>query len=279
MKKKNSEFENNKFREFAKIIRLSVIKTAYETLGKNAHIGGALSMCDILAVLFKGVINLNLENFKKLDRDKFILSKGHSTLSYYAILKELGFITKQELANYEGEGSFLFGHPVRNLEKGIEYSTGSLGQGISLGVGVALADRLKKKNNKIYVIVGDGECNEGSVWEAAMSASKYKLENLTIIVDKNNLQQTGTTKEIMPNDNLSSKWKEFGWDVKIVDGHNYNEIFNSLSSNSKEGMPKAIIANTIKGKGVTIFENNNRWHHNIVTKNDYEVAIKEINKQ
>ena len=277
--KQKLQFENNKFKEFAKIIRFSVIKTAYETLGQNTHIGGALSMCDILAVLFKGVINLNLENFKTFDRDKFILSKGHSTLSYYAVLKELGFITKEELANYEGKDSFLFGHPVRNLEKGIEFSTGSLGQGISLGVGVALAARLQKKNNKTFIIVGDGECNEGSVWEAAMSASKYKLENLTIIVDKNNLQQTGTTEEVMPNDNLSNKWKEFGWDVRIVDGHNYQEIFNSLTSSNKENMPKAIIANTIKGKGVSIFENNNKWHHNIITKNDFEIAVREIKEQ
>ena len=232
-------------------------------------------MCDILAVLFKGVINLNLENFKKLDRDKFILSKGHSTLSYYAVLKELGFITKQELANYEGEGSFLFGHPVRNLEKGIEYSTGSLGQGISLGVGVALADRLKKNNNKIYVIVGDGECNEGSVWEAAMTISHHKLKNISIILDVNGFQQTGRTKEILNLINLKKKWKRFGWETLSINGHDFKQIKKAI--NKKTELPKVIIAKTKKGAGVKEFENNNTWHHNILTKSKYQQIIKKIN--
>ena len=276
MKTKRIKFNKDKIDNFAKTIRSSVIKTAYNTGGKNAHIGGALSMCDILVVLFTGIINLNIYNFKKPDRDKFILSKGHSTLSYYAVLKELGFITNNELSNYEKKDSFLFGHPVRNLEKGIEFSTGSLGMGISLGVGSALASKVLHKKNKIFVIVGDGECNEGSVWEAAMCATKYKLNNLTIIVDKNNFQQTGSTEEIMPNEGLSNRWREFGWNTKEVNGHDYLEIYNALTHLNIDNKPIAIIANTVKGKGVSVFENNNKWHHNIVTKYDYELAIKEL---
>ena len=272
-------YNAKKIIKFANSIRLDVIKTAYETDGKNAHIGGALSMCDILAVLFGSVINLNSRNFKENFRDKFILSKGHSTLSYYAVLKKIGLITKEELSNYEGKNTFLFGHPVRNLDKGIEFSTGSLGMGISLGVGNALASKLLKKNNKIFVIVGDGECNEGSVWEAAMSASKYKLNNLIVIVDKNNFQQTGSTNEIMPNDNLFKKWKEFGWNTSSIDGHKIEEIFNALTKIQDLDRPVAIIANTVKGKGVSIFENNNLWHHNRLTKNDYKLALKEIKKK
>lgn len=273
------KLDKERVRKLAKAISFDVIKTAYETGGKNAHIGGALSICDILAVLFNGIINLNKKNFTETDRDKFILSKGHSTLSYYAILKEMGFITKEELSNYENKNTFLFGHPVRNLDKGIEFSTGSLGMGISLGVGAALASKVLLKNNKIYVIVGDGECNEGSVWEAAMSASKYKLDNLIVIVDKNNFQQTGPTEEVMPNNNLACKWKEFGWDIREINGHDYEEIFNALVYDKGHKKPQAIIANTIKGKGVSIFENNNKWHHNIVTKNDFEFALEEIEKK
>ena len=148
--------------------------------------------------------------------------------------------------------------------------------GISLGVGSALASRVLHKKNKIFVIVGDGECNEGSVWEAAMCAAKYKLNNLTIIVDKNNLQQTGSTEEIMPNKGLSKRWKEFGWNTKEVNGHDYLEVYNALTDLNTDNKPVAIIANTVKGKGVSIFENNNKWHHNIVTKYDYELAIKEL---
>ncbi len=269
-------FNTEKIMAYAKKIRLKIIKTAFETGGKNAHIGGALSMCDILSVLFNGVINLKVENFNDPERDKFILSKGHSTLAYYAVLNEMGFITDDELSNYENKDSFLFGHPVRNLKKGIEFSTGSLGMGISLGVGAALASKVLLKKNKIFVILGDGECNEGSVWEAAFSAAKYKLDNIIAIIDKNNFQQTGTTDEVMPNHNLANKWKEFGWDTEDIDGHDYEKISYSLIEKKNSSKPKAIIANTIKGKGVSIFENNNKWHHNVVTKSDYEIAIKEI---
>ena len=262
--------------EFAKILRINVLNTAFATKGKNAHLGGALSMCEILAVLFKEVMNISVSNFSSQNRDKFILSKGHSVLSYYAALKELGFISKEELLNYEGKNTFLFGHPVRQLDKGIEFSTGSLGMGLSIGIGIALAKIHLDLKNKVYVILGDGECNEGSVWEGAMAASKFKLKNLQVIVDKNNFQQTGSTNEIMPNDNLSSKFKEFGWNVIEVDGHNVKDLIFALTKEKNNHKPNAIIANTIKGKGIKLFENDNKWHHNLLTKNNYEEALKEV---
>ena len=262
--------------DFAKILRINVLNTAFATKGKNAHLGGALSMCEILAVLFKEVMNISVSNFSSQNRDKFILSKGHSVLSYYAALKELGFISKEELLNYEGKNTFLFGHPVRQLDKGIEFSTGSLGMGLSIGIGIALAKIHLNLNNKVYVILGDGECNEGSVWEGAMAASKFNLKNLQVIVDKNNFQQTGSTNEIMPNDNLSSKFKEFGWNVIEVDGHNVKDLIFALTKEKNNHKPNAIIANTIKGKGIKLFENDNKWHHNLLTKNNYEEALKEV---
>ena len=263
-------------REFAKIIRINVLNTAYATQGKNAHLGGALSMCEILAVLFKEVMDLTVSNFSSQNRDKFILSKGHSVLSYYAVLKELGFISKEELLNYEGNNTFLFGHPVRKLDKGIEFSTGSLGMGLSIGIGIALAKIKLNLKNKVYVILGDGECNEGSVWEGAMAASKFNLKNLQVIVDKNNYQQTGSTKEIMPNDNIGSKFKEFGWNVSEVDGHNIKDLIFALTEEKNNYKPNVIIANTINGKGIKFFECDNKWHHNLLTKNDYEKALKEV---
>ena len=270
------KFDTNDIISFSKRLRYSVIKTAFETNGMNAHIGGALSMCEIIAVLFKSIMRINTGNPYDVNRDRFILSKGHSVLSYYAALKEVGFISEDELANYEKKNSFLFGHPVKNPEKGIEFSTGSLGMGLSLGLGVALANQLKNNKSKVFIILGDGECNEGSVWEAIMAVPKFKLNNIFVIVDKNNFQQTGSTNEIMPNNNLDRKWHEFGWDVKSIDGHNIKEIKASLCDNFVEGKPRAVIANTIKGKGVSFFENNNKWHHGLVTKSDYEEAIREI---
>ncbi len=265
-------------KEFAKKLRLNVLNTAYATKGKNAHLGGALSMCEILAVLFSKVMDISVKNFSSQNRDKFILSKGHSVLSYYAALKELGFISEEELLNYEGDNTFLFGHPVRNLNKGIEFSTGSLGMGLSIGIGIALAKNHLKLENRVYVILGDGECNEGSIWEGAMAASKFKLQNLRVIIDKNNYQQTGSTEEIMPNKNLGNKFDQFGWNVNEVDGHNIKDLYAAIIEDKLNEKPTVIVANTIKGKGVEFFENDNKWHHNLLTKVDYENAIKEVLK-
>ena len=172
----------------------------------------------------------------------------------------------------------MLGHPVINRDIGIEFSNGSLGMGLSLGIGVALASKLKKKKFKVFVIIGDGECNEGSVWEAAMAAPNYKLDNLVAIIDNNNFQQTGTNKNIMDLKNLNDKWKSFGWDTIEIDGHNISEIHSSLLKSPDINKPKAIIAKTVKGKGFSFSENNNDWHHSVLSKSFYEKALDELKK-
>ena len=175
----------------------------------SSHFGGALSCVDIVAVLFKNIINFNKDNYKELPRDRFILSKGHACMSLYSVLKEIDIISEEEMLTFEQSSSFLLGHPVKNSEKGIELTTGSLGMGLSISVGIALGFKKKKMNSKIYVIIGDGECNEGAIWEVALSAPKFNLDNLCVILDRNNFQQTGTGKEILDLNSLSEKWKSF----------------------------------------------------------------------
>jgi transketolase len=256
-------------------IKKIILDTAYKAGNKSAHIGGALSLSDIFAVMFASK-SLNFKPNDPLwaDRDRVILSKGHSCLAYYALLNLMGFISEQDLELFECDGADLLGHPVKNTSKGIEFSTGSLGMGISISVGIAISAKLKSKNFKVYSILGDGELNEGSVWEALMCASKFQLKNLIFIIDKNNYQQTGSTKSIMINENLKKKLSSFDLDVIDIDGHNYKEIENALSFiNSK---PKIIIANTIKGKGFSFAENNNSWHHSVITDKIYNEAIKQL---
>ncbi len=273
---KNNKTAIEKISNFANEIKLNIIKTAYRTNGKNAHIGGALSIVDILATLYGHILEIGPNNYKNDNRNRFILSKGHSVLGYYSCLYQVGLISKEELYKYEKNDTFLFGHPVKNREKGIEFSNGSLGMGLSLGIGVALAAKKRNKKFNNFLLVGDGECNEGSVWEAAMAAPKFRLNNLFTIIDKNNFQQTGSSEEIMPSLNLAKKWKEFGWDVKEINGHNIQEILDGLQSNLQPDKPRAIIANTIKGKGLSFTENNNSWHHNVITEKMYLTAIDEL---
>jgi transketolase len=213
------------------------------------------------------------------ERDRFILSKGHGVLGYYTALVEAGFIPVEDLMTFEKSESYLLGHPVINRERGVEFSNGSLGMGLSLGIGVALAGRRRDQKYKVYVLMGDGECNEGSVWEAAMAAPHFKLNNLVAIVDRNNFQQTGPNSTIMSVGDISAKWGSFGWDVIEIDGHDVSEIYDALSSSIHPEKPKAIIANTIKGKGFSFSENNNAWHHAVLTKPQYETAISELNQE
>ena len=184
----------------------------------------------------------------------------------------------EDLLTFEKAESYLVGHPVINRERGIEFSNGSLGMGLSLGIGVALAAKQKKSKHKVYVLMGDGECNEGSVWEAAMAASQFKLDNLVGIVDKNNFQQTGSNSEIMSVGDLAAKWSGFGWHVVDVDGHNVGELYDAFLSENPQETPVSIIANTIKGKGFSFAENNNAWHHSPLSKSQYELAVEELNK-
>jgi transketolase len=222
---------------------------------------------------------LNKDNPRWEERDRFILSKGHACLAYYAALCEVGYISKEELKTFEKNDTNLLGHPVINRNIGIDFSNGSLGMGLSLGIGVAISSKKKKKNFDVYVIVGDGECNEGSVWESAMAAPNFKLDNLYAVIDKNNFQQTGSNEDIMNVANLKDKWSSFGWYTVELDGHNIEELYNFFNKGKKINKPKAIIANTIKGKGFSFSENNNDWHHSILSKSFYEKAINELKKK
>jgi transketolase len=264
-------------KELAKQYRKNILFAAYSAGAKSAHIGGALSIVEILACLYGNILKLDPKNPLDLNRDRLILSKGHACLSLYSALVEKKYFQRQELENFEKSGSFLLGHPVMNREKGIEFSTGSLGMGLSLAIGVAYAGKVNLKEYSTFVIVGDGECNEGSIWEGALLGSHLNLQNLKVIIDKNNFQQTGENKNILNLADITSKWKSFGWNTYEVDGHNIHDLFKVLNLKSDNNKPTAIVANTIKGKGFSFFENNNDWHHNILTKKNYELALQELN--
>jgi transketolase len=275
--KKN--FEKIKIIEdFALNIRKNILEMALAAGASSSHFGGALSITEIVSVLFADQMKIKKDNPKHEIRDRFILSKGHACLAYYAALSEVGYISKEELKTFEKDDSNLLGHPVINRDIGIDFSNGSLGMGLALGIGVALALKKRKKDINVYVVLGDGECNEGSVWEAAMAAPNFKLNNLYAIVDKNNFQQTGSNKDIMDNPNLKEKWSSFGWNTKEVDGHNINELLSFFEEGRTIDKPKALIANTIKGKGFSFSENNNDWHHSVLTKSLYEKGLQELIK-
>ena len=260
---------------FAKQIRKNILHMSLVAGASSSHFGGSLSTVEILATLYNNVLKFDASNPLWEDRDRFILSKGHACLGYYSALCEKGYFNKEDLNSFEQNGSFLLGHPVINKKKGIEFSNGSLGMGLSLGIGVALAAKKNNKSYKTFVLIGDGECNEGSVWEASMSAAHFKLNNLTAILDRNNLQQTGSNEEIMSTKELGDKWRSFNWDVKEIDGHDIAQILAAFNYVSEK--PKLILANTIKGKGFSFSENNNDWHHKIMTKKQYDDALKELN--
>jgi transketolase len=275
------EYQNNMYEQLSALalsIRRRIIDAEHRLKKQATHFGGAFSIVEILSVLYGHVMNFDPHNPMDDNRDRFILSKGHTSVALYAILNVTGCITDKEFEdNFLKNGGFFPEHPVKCLEHGIECSTGSLGIGLSFAVGKALAAKLNKKNYKVFVILGDGECNEGSCWEAMMAAMQYKLDNLIMIIDKNNLQLDGYTKDIM-NVNLFSSVSAMGWKTVEIDGHDLKKIddtFHDLLSLS-DGKPKAIIANTIKGKGISFMENNNAWHHGHLSDEQYEMAMREL---
>jgi transketolase len=263
--------------DLAKKLRKKILDLSFYAGSSSSHFGGALSSADIVASLFGEVMNFNKKNFKSSSRDRFILSKGHGCMVYYAVLNILGIIPDEKLKTFEKDSSDLLGHPVKNSEIGIDFSTGSLGMGLSLGIGLSLAFKRKEMKNRVFVLVGDGECNEGSIWESALCAPNLELNNLTVIIDHNNFQQTGSNDEIMSIKNLESKWSSFNWNTILVDGHDINKLTTALKSNNSN-LPKAIIAKTIKGKGFSFSENNNDWHHKVMTNKTYQEAKEEISK-
>ena len=256
-------------------IRRDLIKMTYNTGTTGAHIGGSLSMAEIMSVLYLAIMKFDADNLKSESRDRFILSKGHGAMAQYAAMKQAGLISDEELQTFKQNNTFLYAHPSMNLEKGIEFSSGSLGQGLSLAVGSALALKIKKNNeSRVFVLLGDGECNEGSVWEAAMSASHYKLDNLTVIIDKNKLQYDGETEDVLGLAPFDAKWKSFGFETVTVDCHNVESLINAFSKEHKN-QPLCIIADTIKGKGVSFMENEAKWHNGSLTKEQFEQALAE----
>jgi len=264
-----------KLEEVAKLMRKDIVSMLTESA--SGHPGGSLSIADIMAVLFFKEMNIDTSRVNDPDRDRFVLSKGHAAPALYSALARKGYFGVEELSTLRQTGSRLQGHPNMNDLPGIDMSTGSLGQGISAAVGMSLAGKLDKKDYRVYAILGDGELEEGQVWEASMSAAHYKLDNLTAFIDNNGLQIDGNIEDVMNPGPIDKKFEAFGWNVLAIDGHNYDEIIDAIERAKEcKGKPTAIICNTIKGKGVSFMENNAGWHGTAPNKEQCEQALKEI---
>lgn len=270
-----NESDVNKLKELSLENRKNVIEMVYNA--SSGHIGGSLSACDILTVLFHQCMNIPATEPKSESRDRFVLSKGHVSPVYYSILSQLGFIEKSDLMTFRKLGSKLQGHPCLKCS-GVEVATGSLGQGLSMACGIAISLKLDKNPANVFVLLGDGEMQEGSCWEALMQAAHRNLDNLVAIIDRNRLQIDGSTEDVKALDNLSDKIRAFNWNVIEIDGHDINAIYDAIESAKKSDMPTAIVANTIKGKGVSFMENNAGWHGKAPSKEEFEKAILELNK-
>ena len=239
------------------------------------HVGGDFSVIDILTTLYFSVLNVDPQNPEKEDRDWLILSKGHCAAAIYVTLARSGYFPQEELSTFMKPLSLLNGHPSRGKVPGVETSTGPLGHGLPVGVGGAIAAKLQNNSRQVFVIVGDGELQEGSNWEAAMSASHYKLNNLTVIVDRNGLQQGDSTENTNQLEPLNEKWTSFGWEVFHIDGHSPTDILEAINKPRSE-KPRVLIAKTIKGKGVSFMENKAEWHHKVPSLDQVTAAIAEI---
>ena len=260
--------------EKAKKIRRYVLNMIHEA--GSGHPGGSLSCVDVLTALYFHVMDHNSSEPGGLDRDRFILSKGHAAPALYATLAEAGYFSVEELQLLRKGGSMLQGHPDSKVP-GVEFSSGSLGQGLSIASGIALAGKLDQKKYRVYTLLGDGECDEGQVWEAAMLASHYKLDNLVAIVDRNGLQIDGPTEKVMRLESISGKWKAFGWHVTEIDGNKMGEIITALNeAQGIRGKPTAIIAHTFKGKGISFMEWIAGFHGRALSKEEMEKALEEL---
>lgn len=266
---------NLKAKSFA--LRKDILDMVYSA--KTGHIGGDFSVCDILNVLYNRQMNLTPENFSSKGCDHFILSKGHSVEALYAVLADKGFFPEELLKTYSQFGSDFIGHP-NNKIPGIEMNSGSLGHGLSVGVGMAIAEKRDGSPARVYVVMGDGELAEGSVWEAAMAASHYGLDNLTAIVDRNGLQISGSTEQVMAQESQRERWSAFGWHVLEADGNDVAEISAKLAEAAGfRGKPCVIIAHTVKGYGVSFMENRAEWHHKVPDREQYETAMAELDRK
>ena len=264
----------NSVEELSKYIRIKALEMCSN--GKSSHIGSVLSCADILAVLYSEVLNFKSDDPLFKDRDRFLMSKGHAGAGLYAVLAKVGFVEERILNTHYKNGSFLSGHICHKIFPGIEFSTGSLGHALPVSVGIALAMKLKNIKSRVFCLMSDGELDEGSNWEAFLSAAHYKLNNLTAIIDRNRLQSIEDTETTLMLEPLEKKLLSFNWAVKVVDGHNHKELSNSLNYLDKD-KPSLIIANTTKGKGVSFMENNVSWHYKSPSDNDVFKAVGEIN--
>ena len=259
----------------AKIIRKDIVSMLTESA--SGHPGGSLSATDIVTTLFFNEMNIDPKNPKMEDRDRFVLSKGHAAPLLYSVLARRGFFDPKELHTLRKFGSRLQGHPNMNDLPGVDMSTGSLGQGVSAAVGMAIAGKADNKNYRVYSVLGDGELEEGQVWEAAMAGAQYKLDNLTIFIDFNGLQIDGDITTVMNPCPIDKKFEAFGWNVLVIDGHNYDEILDAIEkAKNHKGQPTAVVCKTIKGKGVSFMENQASWHGSAPNKEQCEQALKEI---
>ncbi|MDP3179946.1 MAG: transketolase [Spirochaetaceae bacterium] len=257
-------------------IRKKIVQMVFAA--KGGHIGGSLSSADILTSLFFHVMTYDAAKPQDPNRDRFILSKGHSVEGYYSALALAGFFPVSRLEEYGSFGTMLFGHPTLKVP-GVEIPSGSLGHGLAVGVGMALAAKRDGKGTRVFVLMGDGEQAEGSIWEAAMAASNYRLDNLVAVIDNNNLQISGPVDSVMRSAPLAEKYESFGWSVRKIDGHDFSELNAAFDEAPWEpGQPSLVIARTIKGRGASFMENNAAWHHKTPTQEEFEYAINELDR-
>jgi len=263
------------FQKKAKELRKEILTMAFKS--QRHHISSSLSIIDVLVVLYWGVLKISPQDHWNLKRDRFILSKGHAASALYAVLADRGFFPKKYLESYGKEGTILGIHPDYGYLAGIELSTGSLGHGLSAGCGMALAAKLDSLNSRVFVLLSDGECDIGTVWEAVLFANQQKLDNLVAVVDYNKFQAFGKVKDVIDLEPFVKKWKAFGWEVREVNGHNFKQLLQATKSVPlKKGKPTVIIAHTVAGKGVSFLENKLEWHYLNLTKEQYKRAISEL---
>lgn len=270
--------QTKKIEQKAQQIRKDIINIVYQAgPQRRGHPGPALSIADIVAVLYYGIMRINPKEPEWPDRDRFILSKGHASPVLYAVLALKGYFSREKYKTFRRIDGMLQGHPDMKRIPGVDMTTGSLGHGISAGIGMAISAKIDKKDYHVFVIVGDGECQEGLIWEAAMLAPKYKLDNLIAIVDKNGYQSCNKVSETVPMEPFKEKWTAFGWNVIEIDGHNIKEInaVLKLAVDHKDS-PTVIIAHTVKGKGVSFMEGDNSWHQKALTEEEYQTALREL---
>lgn len=264
--------------KMAKQVRKGIIEAVYSN--QSGHPGGSLSVADILTVLYFKEMNIDEENPNWDDRDRLVLSKGHCSPALYSCLANRGFFPVEDLKTFRNINSYLQGHPDKNKVPGVDMTTGSLGQGLSSANGMAIAGKMDEKDYRVYCILGDGEIEEGQIWEAAMAANKYKLDNLCVIVDNNNLQIDGTIEEVMSSYPIDEKFRSFGFEIIKIDGHDITEIIKAFDvAKNVKGKPTCIIAKTIKGKGISFMENQVGWHGKAPNEEQYIQALQELEEK